>query len=115
MRGINTIISHYRYRVDPKMGKCVCAILGIKCTCTAYVAQLDKYWLPNIAPSYQPMYSPVENCYYKKMIEHYNDWINIELLDNKITQVEFDNIHALILAVISTNKVELVQAMGIVI
>ena len=33
----------------------------------------------------------------------------MELLDNKTPQVDFDNIHSLILVVISTNKVELVR------
>ena len=39
-----------------------------------------------------------------KKIEHYNDCIIMEFLDNKTTQVEFDNIHALILAGMSSNN-----------
>ena len=50
MRGRNEIILLYRCRVDPKLGKDVCDICRIPCACTVYVAQLDKYWLPNIAP-----------------------------------------------------------------
>ena len=44
----NTILSHYHYRVDPKLGKFVCAIRLIPCECTAYVYQPYKYWLPTI-------------------------------------------------------------------
>ena len=70
MRGTNIIISHYHYRVDPKLSKGVCAIIRIPCECKACVSQLDKYWLPNCAQSSQPMYAHVENCYYNKMVEH---------------------------------------------
>ena len=31
MRGFNTIIFHYNYRVDPKLGKGVCTISQILC------------------------------------------------------------------------------------
>ena len=95
---------HYHYRVDTELGKYVCVIYSIPRACLDCVAKLDKDWLPNIAPSYQLMYAHVENCYYKKMLEHYNDWIIMKLLNNKTPQVEFDNIHALIIAVILDNK-----------
>ena len=36
----------------------------------------------------------------------------MELLDNKTPQVEFDNIHVLIIAGMSTNKSELVKVIG---
>ena len=38
-----------------------------------------------------------------KMLEYYNDWITMELLDNKTPQVVFDIIHVLIIALMSTN------------
>ena len=47
-RGINTILSHYRYRVDPKLGNFVCAVFLLPCECTAYIYQLYKYWLPTL-------------------------------------------------------------------
>ena len=50
MRGRNTIILHYNYRVDPGLCKGVCVIFRIPCACTACVDQVDKYWLPTIAP-----------------------------------------------------------------
>ena len=62
-RGINTIILHYHYRVDPKLGKGVCIFIYFLCKCSACIAQLDIYWLSNIAPSYQPSRARVENCY----------------------------------------------------
>ena len=63
MRGRNTIILHYHYRVDPELGKGVCEIRRIPCECQVCVAQLDKYWLQTITLSSQPMYAHVENCY----------------------------------------------------
>ena len=50
MGGINDIIFHYHYRVGPKIGKGVCDLCRIPCECTAFVAQLGKYWLPTIVP-----------------------------------------------------------------
>ena len=98
MRGINTIILNYHSRVDPELGKCVYVIFRVLCACTACVVQLDKYWLTNIDPSYQPMYDRADKFYYNKIPEYYNDWIIMLFLDNKTPQVNFDNIHALILA-----------------
>ena len=47
---------------------------------------------------------PVLKLLIQKKKFHYNDWIIMELLDNKKPQVEFENIHALILEGILTNK-----------
>ena len=44
MRGINTIILHYHYMVDPELGKGVCGIFRVKCACPTCVAQVDGYW-----------------------------------------------------------------------
>ena len=56
MREINNIILHYRYRLDPKHGNCVCEICRIQFLCPYYVYQLDQYWLPSCDPSSQSMY-----------------------------------------------------------
>ena len=50
MRGRNTIIFHYHYRVDPELGNGVCAIRRMTCACSSCIDQLDKYWLPTIGP-----------------------------------------------------------------
>ena len=50
MRGRNTTLLHYHYRFDPELGKGGYVIFGILCECPACVVQLDKDWLPNIAP-----------------------------------------------------------------
>ena len=104
MKGRNTIISSYHYRVDTEFVKGVCVILCITCACPACVAQLDKYLLPTIAPSPQPRYAHVENCYHNKILKNDNNWIIKKFLDNKTTYVDFDSIHALIIAGISNNK-----------
>ena len=73
MRGRNNIISHCHYRAKPNIGKGVCSICWIPCACLASVAQLDKNWLPNSDSDSKPRYSRVENCYYSKIFEYYND------------------------------------------
>ena len=68
MRGINTILSYYHYRVDKKICKGVCSVCRITYVCPVFVAQIDIDWLPTIATLSQPRYARVENCYYKKML-----------------------------------------------
>ena len=105
MRGRNTILSHYHYRVDTNIGKGVYVIHRIPCACQACVDQLDKYWLQNCFLQSQPRYAHVEKCYYNKTIEHYNHWIIMESLDNKIPRLLLDNTNAFFIAVISTDNV----------
>ena len=50
MRGRNTILSCYHNRFDTKLSNGVCTILCITCAFPACVAELDKYWFPNISP-----------------------------------------------------------------
>ena len=94
----------HHYRVDPNLGKVVCAILRIPCACPAYVAQLNKNWLPNGDPSSQSRYAHVENCYYNKVLEYYNNWTIIEFLHKNTPKVELNNKHSLIVEVMLTNK-----------
>ena len=86
MRERNTTPSRFPYRVDIELGKYVCVILLVSCACPACVGQLDKYWLPTIYTSSQPRYDRVENGYYENILEHYNDWVIMEILDNKTLQ-----------------------------
>ena len=79
----NTIILHFHYRVEPKLGKGVCDIYLIPCTFPACVPQLDKDQLSNCDPSTQPSYARIDNCYYNKLLKHYNDWVIMVFLDNK--------------------------------
>ena len=51
IRRINSNISRYHYRVDPEVGKGVCVIRHIPCSCQTFVAQFDKYMLQTIYPS----------------------------------------------------------------
>ena len=51
-RGRNTNIFNCDYRVDPKLGKCVCSIRWNPCECTYCVDQYDKYLLLKCAPTY---------------------------------------------------------------
>ena len=74
IRERNTIISYYHYRFDMNLGKVFCDICRIPCTCPVFVAKLDQYWIYNFAPSSKPRYACVENCYYTKVLEHYNYW-----------------------------------------
>ena len=42
MRGRNTIVLYYHYRIDPELGKGVSMIRNIPCACPAYAVKLDK-------------------------------------------------------------------------
>ena len=42
MRGRNAILSHYCYRVDPKLGEVICTIFLVPYAFTYCVSQLDK-------------------------------------------------------------------------
>ena len=114
MRGRNTIIQHYRYRVNPELGKVVCDIFWFPYACPSHVDQPDKYLLPTISPSYKPRYSRVVNCYHNKILEHCNDWIIVAFLDKNTPQVDFYNSHLLIISGMSTNKSKLVKVNGYV-
>ena len=50
MRRRNEIILHNHYRVYPKLGKGVCAIIQIPCVCPDCVAKIDKDWSSNCVP-----------------------------------------------------------------
>ena len=60
MRGRNTIILHYHYRVDPKLGKGFYEIRRIPCVCAACVAKLVKDWFPTMDPSSQPRHAALK-------------------------------------------------------
>ena len=60
MRGRNTNILHYYYRVNQEIGKVFSSVFRIPYACTSCVAPLDKYWLATISPSSQPRYDHVE-------------------------------------------------------
>ena len=80
------------------IGTSVCDIFRIPCACPYCVAQLDKYWLPNCALSYQPRYDHVENFECNKLLELLNGWITVEFLYNKTPTKELGNTNALLLA-----------------
>ena len=82
-----TIIFHYPYRVDLELDKVVCEILRITFTCLSCVDQIDKDWLLNCDASSQSRYARVEIFSYNTVLEYYNNWIIMELLDNRIPQV----------------------------
>ena len=86
-RGRNTIIFYYHYRVDLELDKVVCEILRITFTCPSCVDQIDKDWLLNCDASSQSRYARVEFFSYNTVLEYYNNWIIMELLDNRIPQV----------------------------
>ena len=68
MRGSNTIISHYNYRVDPNIVKAVCVVCRIPFVFTACVYQLGKYSLPNCGSSTQPIHACFKNVSIKKYL-----------------------------------------------
>ena len=55
----------YHIRCDPELGKGVCAMRLINCSCTGCVEKLSKPWVPNLDKTLQPRYAiEPETCKY---------------------------------------------------
>ena len=75
IRGSSSVLSHYHYRFDPRLGHGKCAMRRIPCLCEQCCEMLDKKWIPRVQAENQPCYSPVTNCKYHKILGDYNNWI----------------------------------------
>ena len=103
MDGRNTIMSHYYYRVNTNIGNVVCSICQIYCQFPASVPKIDKYWFVKLWALFPAIYKCIEHCYCKNYLGMtMNDFM--EFLDNNNVQKELDNIHALVLYSMTTNK-----------
>lgn len=104
MRGCETVISHYHYRVDPKLGEGKCLMRRIPCLCQACNSQLKMKWLPGVEPSNQPRYQNVINCKYASVLGVYNQWIIMPFQFGKdTTEDDLEQMHHTILTSIASN------------
>ena len=92
IRGSETVLSHYHYRMDPKLGKSKCAMRRIPCLCLACSNQLDLDWIPGTSPSQQPRYQMATGCKYASILGHYNKWLIMDLLPGEDTDLDELNI-----------------------
>ena len=72
-----TVLSHYHYSFDPRIGLAKCAMRRIPCLCIHCLDTLDKQWISEECAEDQPCYAPVLNCKYNQTLGHYNNWIII--------------------------------------
>ena len=103
IRGRQGIMTHYNYRVDPKLGFGKCAVRRIPCMCSACIAQLDLPWDPTLPAEEQPRFAQVQTCKYWKIFEGMNDWIIMTLQDKGTRDTEIEEMHQVMLDGIAMN------------
>ena len=79
----------------------VCAILHIPCDCVACTSILDKTWISGIQPEKQERYKPVTKCSYWPLLGSFKNWNIIKLSQKSTSYDTFDEIHHVVLYVIS--------------
>ena len=113
VHGKHGVMTHYHFRVDPKLGEGKCAIRRIPCACAACIEQMQKHWDPKIKdPSEQPRYSPVQQCTYSSILGAYNDWVIMDFKNKATPEEEFDELHAIVLDGMAESKAQLVEIDG---
>ena len=86
------------------------AIRDIPCACVACTSMLYKPWMSGIPLDEQERYKTVTKCTYWPVFGSFNNW-NIILLSQKSTPYDaFDEIHQVILDIISDNMASLVES-----
>ena len=102
--------NHYHLRFDPKLGHGICAILRIPCAFVSCTSMLDKPWISGMQSTKQARYQPVTNCAYWPVLGSYKNLNIIESTPKSIPSEAFDEIHLVVLGVISENMASLVQS-----
>ena len=101
---------HYPLYFDPKLGHVICEIRRIACSCVACKSILDRPWIYGIQSTKQARYQPVTNFNYWPVMGPDKNWNIIELTQKSITFEAFDDMHKVVLDVISENMASLVQS-----
>ena len=100
--GSGTVLSHYHYRFDPRIGHGKCAMRRIPCLCKHCLDTLDKKWISGECAEDQPCYAPVLNCKYNQILGHYNNWIIMEFeVSENTNDDDIEDIHKSILTSIA--------------
>ena len=101
--GIIGLSNHYHMQFDAKLGHVICAIHHIPCACSKCTYIIDKSWIHGLKPQQQPLCQPVTYCTYWPVLGSFNNWNIITLTRKSTTTDVFEEIHQVILDVISDN------------
>ena len=108
--GARGFINHYHLCFDTNIGHGICAIFRIPCACVGCTSMMDKPWIYGIQSTKQERYKPVTNCAYWLVLGSYKNWNIIELTPKSTPFEAFDEIHKVVLGVISENMALLFQS-----
>ena len=108
--GERGLVKHYHLRFDPNIGHGVCAILRIPCACVGCTSILEKLCIYGIQLTRQTRYQYVTNFTYWQVLGPYNNWTIIDLTPKSTPFEAFDEIHQVVLDVISENMASLFQS-----
>ena len=87
----------------------MCDLLNSICLCCMYINdwQILDFWY---TLKKQARYQPVTDCTYWPVLGSYNNWNIIQLTPKSTPFEEFDEIHQIVIDVISDNMASLVQS-----
>ena len=71
---------------------------------------LDKSWISDIPSDKQDRYKPVTKCTYWPVLGAFNNWNIIEFLSKSTSSDTFDEIHQVVLDIISYNMASLFES-----
>ena len=71
---------------------------------------MDKPWISGISSDEQERYKPVTNCTYWPLLGSFNNWNIIQLFQKSTPSEAFDEIHQVVLDIISDNTALLVES-----
>ena len=109
-RGERGFSKHYNLCFYPKIGHGICEIRRILCTCVGFTSMLEKPFISGILSKKQAHCQPVTNCTYFPVLVSYSNWNIIELTPKSTPFGGFDDMHQVVLDVISENMDFLVQS-----
>ena len=107
--GSRILIKHYHLRFDTKLGHGICAIFHIPCSFVACTSILDQPWISGISSKKQARYQLVTDCTYWPVLGSCKNWNIIHITPKSSPFEVFEEIHKVVLGLISDNMPSLVQ------
>ena len=101
--GVRWLIKHYNIRLGTKLGRRKFAIRRTPCKYVAFTNILDKIWVLDVDHAPKPRYQPVVDYTYWPMLGYFNAWNIIRCTNKDTSSGEFDEVHKVVLDVISAN------------
>ena len=86
------------------------AVSNHKKACVACTPMLEKSWISGIQSDKQGCYKPVTKCIYWPVLGTFNIWNIIQFSSKPTYSDTFDEIHQVVLDVISDNMASLVES-----